>query len=115
MARRVAELDSDNLATREQASRELEKVGEQAEEALRRLLDGKPSVEARRRAERLLRRLATPVAEEDRLREMRALEVLERIGSAEGTRLLQTLAGGAAGAWQTREAAAAAKRLRERR
>jgi hypothetical protein len=115
MARRVAELDSDDPATRRRASRELEKAAEQAEEALRQLLAGKPSAEARRRAERLLRRLEAPVAEGDRLRQMRALEVLERIGTAETARVLETLAGGAPGAWQTREAAAGARRLHERR
>ncbi len=115
IARHVAELDSDDLATRERASRELEKADEQAKETLRRLLDGKPSAEARRRAERLLRELAAPFSDENRLHEMRALEVLERIGSAEALRVVETLAGGAKGAWQTREAAAAAERLRGRR
>jgi hypothetical protein len=111
----MADLDSDELANRERASWELEKAAEQAEESLQRLLDGKPSPEARRRAERLLRLLAAPFTEEDRLREMRALEVLERIGTAEAARVLETLSGGARLAWQTREAAAGAERLRGRR
>jgi WD40 repeat protein len=111
----VVDLDSDELATRERASRELEKAGEQAEEALRKLIDGKPTLEARQRAERLLGKLAAPFTEEDRLREMRAVEVLERIGNAEAMRVLETLAGGARGAWQTREAAEGVQRLRGRR
>jgi hypothetical protein len=115
IARHVTDLDSADRETRERAGRELEKAGEQAEETLRRLLDSKPSAEARRRAERLLRLLAAPIVEETQLRELRALEVLERIGSAEAVQVLQTLAAGARGAWQTREAAAAAKRLRGRR
>jgi RNA polymerase sigma factor (sigma-70 family) len=111
IARLVADLDSDDFAARERATRELEKLAEQAEEALRRLLDGKPSPEARRRVERLLRRLEAPISEAARLREMRALEVLERCGTPDAVKLLETLAGGARGAWLTREAAASIARL----
>jgi WD40 repeat protein len=115
IARHLADLDGEVQATRERASRELEKAGEQAEEALRRLIDGKPSLETRRRAERLLRQLAAPFTKEGRLREMRALEVLERVGNAEAVKVLETLAGGARGAWLTREAAAGVERLHGRR
>jgi RNA polymerase sigma factor (sigma-70 family) len=112
IARYVADLDSDDVTTRERASRELEKAAEQAEEALRRLLASKPSPEARRRAERLLRQLAAPIAKEDRLREMRALEVLEHIGNAQALGVLNTLASGAGAAWLTREAGISLERLR---
>jgi hypothetical protein len=115
IARYVADLDSEEVATRERASQELEKAAEQAEESLRRLLAGEPSPEARRRAERLLRQLAAPVGEVDRLRELRALEVVEHIGNAEALRVLESLAGGARAAWLTSEAAAGVERLRGRR
>jgi RNA polymerase sigma factor (sigma-70 family) len=114
IARHVAELDSDDFATRERASRELETLAEQAEQALRRLLDGKPSPEARRRAERLLRALAAPISAAGRLRQLRALEVLERLGTPEAVKVLQALAGGARDAWLTREATGSVERLRRR-
>jgi WD40 repeat protein len=50
LARLLARLDSDEVADRQKASAELEKLGAQAEEALSTLLEGKPSAEARRRA-----------------------------------------------------------------
>jgi hypothetical protein len=112
IARLVAELDSDDFATREKASGDLEKFAEQAEPALRQIHAGKPSREARRRAERLLRRLAAPFSEPGRLRELRALEVLERIGTPAAGRVLEALAGGDRDAWLTQQAAAAIKRLR---
>jgi hypothetical protein len=42
---------------------------------------------------------------------LRALEVLERIGTAEARRVLREVADGAPAAWQTREAKAALDRL----
>jgi RNA polymerase sigma factor (sigma-70 family) len=113
LARLASDLDSDDFETRQRASGELEKFAEQAEQTLRRFLDGKPSPEARRRAERLLRRLAAPLHEPDRLRQLRALEVLERIGTTQAVRVLEGL-GGARDAWLTKEAALAVERLRRR-
>jgi hypothetical protein len=87
-----------------------------AEPALRRLLTGPATAEARARAERLLDRLeadrATPTPQ--RLRALRAVEALERIGSAEARKLLEELARGADGAELTVDARAAMGRLAHR-
>src|SRR5207244_1267145 len=51
MARWIAELDSDQFAVREKATRELEKLGESAQPALRQALEDQPKPEARKRLE----------------------------------------------------------------
>lgn len=50
----------------------------------------------------------------DSIRTLRAVEVLEYIGSPEGKKVLQTLAAGAEGARVTREAKASLDRLNKR-
>jgi hypothetical protein len=80
---------------------DLDKLGDSAASALRKALrEGRP-LEVRQRIEHLLARL-----DDESLRISRAMEVLERISSAEAHRLLQALAGGADGARLTREARA---------
>jgi RNA polymerase sigma factor (sigma-70 family) len=103
----LAQLDSPRFAERRQALKGLERLGEAAEPALREALAGNVSVEVRQRIERLLRKLETM----PRLRTSRALEVLERIGLPVARPLLERLARGARGAWLTRQAEAALRRL----
>jgi hypothetical protein len=110
----VTELDSDHFAERERATRELARQGDRAEEGLRRFLAGRPSLEARRRAEDLLDRLRGPLTDSERLRRLRAVEALEHIGTAEARRLLQALSEGAPASRLTREAKAALERLTRR-
>jgi hypothetical protein len=107
LADALRNLDSDRFTVREQAAKELERLGEAAEPALRRVLLDKPSVEVRRRVEGLLNRLEGL----DPLRRSRALEVLEQVDSADSRRLLTALAHGAPQARLTREAQAALDRL----
>jgi WD40 repeat protein len=108
----VRDLDSDRFAVRERAGRELERLGEVAEGPMRQALeDPKVSLEARRRLELLLERLVGPVRDPEMLRALRALQVLECIGTAEAKRHLEALANGAAAARLTREAKAALRRL----
>jgi WD40 repeat protein len=111
LARRIKELDSDDYKTRVRAMSELAKMGKFAEPKLRRLLAEKPTLEARRRAEELLALLNTPSAMTEHLRALRAVEVLERIGTDSARQALQTLAEGAASAGLTHEAKAALTRL----
>ena len=66
----------------------------------------------RRRIDAILGRRGEPTP--DRLRQGRALEVLEWLGTPEAGRLLEGLSAGAAGARLTGEAAAARERVRRR-
>jgi RNA polymerase sigma factor (sigma-70 family) len=111
LARLLADLDSDRYEVRRDAQSELEGLGELAEAALRKALAGDPSLEVRQRVERLLDRLTGQVPQAGRLRELRAVELLELVGSSEARQLLQALAEGAPEARLTREARSAARRL----
>jgi WD40 repeat protein len=111
VARLLKELDHGRYAVRLQAARELEALGDLAEPALRAALEGKPSLERKRRVEPLLAKLEAPVTSPDPLRALRALEALERAGTAEARAVLARLAGGAPEARLTREARAALERL----
>jgi len=82
-----------------------------AEAALRKALAGDPSLEVRQRVERLLDNLTGQVPQAGRLRELRAVELLELVGSPEARQLLQALAEGAPEARLTREARSAIRRL----
>jgi hypothetical protein len=88
-------------------------VGDQAEEALQRALSH-PSPEVRRRAQRLLEGLGGGGSAEE-LRRLRAIEVLEFLGTPVAREVLAMLAEGAPGARATREACAALDHLRRRR
>src|SRR4029078_5358163 len=78
----LAKLDDDRFAVRDDAMRKLAGLGSTAEAALRKARAGQPTLEAKRRIEELLGKLE-PRHLPEALRELRALEVLERIGSAE--------------------------------
>jgi hypothetical protein len=110
MERHVKGLASEEFAERQRASAALARLGELAEPALRRLLVEKPSLEAYRRAERLLARLERGPLTPEQLRAARAVAVLERVGSAEARRVLEGLAKGAPGARLTEEAKASLRR-----
>lgn len=79
---------------RQQAESELEALPEQAVPALTERLSQKTGLEVRRRIEGVLERITGLSPRPARLRELRALEVLERIGSPEAQRLLNDLAAG---------------------
>lgn len=106
--RLLADLDSDRFTVRQQAEADLEKIGLIIEPTLRKALDSKPSLEVRRRIEKVLENLAS-----ERLRITRALEAVEHMNTREAHRLLEALANGASHAWLTEEARAIYKRLAE--
>jgi WD40 repeat protein len=108
--RLVSDLDDDDYKVRERATAELERLGKLAEPELREALGGAPSAELRQRAQFLLDKLSGAGIAPARLRQMRALEVLERMDLPEARELLRLLAKGPSDAWQTREAKAALKR-----
>jgi RNA polymerase sigma factor (sigma-70 family) len=109
----LRDLDSEQFAVREKATRELEKLGDVARSEIEgALARADASPELRRRLERLQKQLAVPTG--DRLRELRALEVLERMGMPESGQILKRLSNGAADAQLTQQARAAMERLVKR-
>jgi len=112
LARFITDLDSSEFAVRENAQKELEKLGELAAPACRRALEDKPSAEARRR----LAALKDKLTQEElsfppgRLRALRTIETLEHIGTG-AREVLVTLAKGAPEARLTQEAKASLERM----
>jgi hypothetical protein len=113
LARLLADLDAERFSVREQATADLAKFGDAAEPALRQLLAGKPTAEARRRAETLLEGIKLQVSPAI-LRGLRAVEALEAINTPAARSALEHLARGAPGVRLTREARAALDRLSPR-
>jgi hypothetical protein len=109
--RLIAELDDDAFAAREKATKELTALGPAAEPALTRAADGNASAEVRRRIKTILEGLAVRELTADECRNLRAVEVLERIANAEARRMLTELSRGDSDAQLTRAAAAALSRL----
>jgi hypothetical protein len=109
----LSDLDNQEFSVRQKASKEIEKLGDAALSAVEQALARQnSSVEMRRQLELLQSHLSVPAGE--RLRELRALEVLERVGTREARQVLQTLAAGAPDARLSREAKAALDRLTKR-
>jgi WD40 repeat protein len=111
----IADLDSDQFKTRDLATIELEKLGEAATSALEKAVAANIPLETKRRLERLLEKLVESQAAPEMLRQVRAVEALERLATADARQLLEKLvAEGAPGARLTREAEMALTRLRQR-
>jgi hypothetical protein len=110
--RLVAGLDSSAFADRDRAERALQGYRELAVPALTESLKQPLSAEHRERLERLLEQADGVEHAPDRVRALRAVEVLERVGSADARRTLERLAAGAPLARLTREAQAALDRLK---
>src|SRR5262249_34211965 len=110
VARLIADLDSDLYAARRRASEELAKLGPTAKPALRKALThGATTLELRRRLQYLIDR-----PEELPVRLLRAVEVLEQIGSAPARGLIDAVAKGVPDCRLTQEALSAGKRTRSR-
>jgi hypothetical protein len=105
----IDDLGSARFRTRKAAIEELERLSEAVEPALSRALAAKPSLEVRKRIEGLLTRLSAGMSPEA-LRAARAVEVLERVGTGEARKLLQSLARGFPDATLTVEARKAIRR-----
>jgi RNA polymerase sigma factor (sigma-70 family) len=109
----IAKLDAPAFSDREAAAKELSRLGDAAVPDLKQALAGSPSAEQKERIERLLSAADARFPESgDRLRAVRAVGVLEWIGTSEARALLRELAAGVDRARLTREAKAAAERLR---
>jgi dipeptidyl aminopeptidase/acylaminoacyl peptidase len=110
----LAKLDSDKYATREAAFGALKKLGPDVDGELRAALEGKASPEVRKRLQKLLESWERRPASVEERRAVRAVQVLERVGSKEARAVLARLADGAPGAWLTQQARLALKRLEGR-
>jgi WD40 repeat protein len=114
MSRWAVELGGDDYERRERAERELRRLGELAEPALRDALAAGPPLEYRLRLERLLRALEYPQPTPARLLAVRSVEALEQAGTPEARRALLLVARAAPGSWLRREANASLGRLDRR-
>jgi RNA polymerase sigma factor (sigma-70 family) len=113
--RLLADLNSDRFAVRAEAEKELKALGELTGPAVRQALEKKPPLEVRLRLERLQEQSESVfITDPERLRAVRAVEVLENAGTPEAQEVLKTLAGGAPGARLTEEAKASLGRLARR-
>jgi hypothetical protein len=109
----IADLDSENFAVRQAAAKQLEETGEQVLMPIQKALNGNTTLEARRRLEQILKNLFEAPGPET-VRTIRAIMVLERIGSPEAQGVLEALSRGAPGARETDEAKASMERLAQR-
>jgi hypothetical protein len=116
LARLIADLDSNQFEVRDQATSELEKLGDRASRACREALKDDPSPERRRRLEKLVQKQAREMwsPSPEQLRNLRSVEVLELADTPDARQLLRKLANGAPNTRLTREAQAALRRLERR-
>jgi hypothetical protein len=110
----IGDLESNHFSVRQKAAAELEKLGDLAQPALREAIKNQPPLEVWKRVEAILKRMNSQTLTTDDLQLIRAIEVLEKIGSADARQLLETLAKGAEGARLSQEAKASAERLARR-
>jgi roadblock/LC7 domain-containing protein len=111
----LSDLANEDFGVREKATEELLAGGELVEKALRNALKNKSlTIEAKRRVEQILSVMEDRPKYAEQRRRQGALEVLERIGTAEAKDILKTLAGGPAEADITKEAKTALERMEQR-
>jgi WD40 repeat protein len=109
----LKDLDGSQFRQREAAGQQLAELEEQVEPALQDALKGNPSAEQRRRIESLLTGPRV-VRSSEKVRALRAVQVLEQCNLPEAKQVLQTLATGAPEARLTQEAKASLERLAKR-
>jgi hypothetical protein len=105
----IRDLGDKRFSVRQRATSELVKLEDLAEPALQETLRGGPGLEMRRRIEQLLGQLDRLSPE--KVREVRAVETLERMGTRQARDLLRRLARRTPAGRLTREAAEACQRL----
>jgi WD40 repeat protein len=110
--RLIAALDGKQFEQREEATEGLAVQVEFAESTLRKVVKGKPSAEVRARLTLILQQWQGGFYSPWQLRRLRAIEVLEEIGTSEAKAVLQQLATGTSRLRVTRASAAALDRLR---
>jgi WD40 repeat protein len=110
----VRDLGDDKYTVRQKAAAELERAGTVAAPSLRKALAEKLPLEAHQRIRKLLASIESSRPPRARLRELRAVELLERIHSPQARQLLGILASGADGDVLTLAARYARTRLTAR-
>ena len=111
IVRLIRELDDDDFETREVAQKLLERLEEHAVLALRHTLESTKSPEVRHRTRELLGRHKEIDFWQIEVREVRAVEILEHVATAEARTVLGQLAKGESALRVTREAQAALARF----
>jgi hypothetical protein len=111
LMRMLQDLDDEEWPVREKASADLEKAGAVALEHLKKTLAKPPSLEVKRRVERLLRRLDPTLLPPEELVTLRGVQTLEYIGTAEARKVLEQLASSSSGARVAEEASQAVERM----
>jgi RNA polymerase sigma factor (sigma-70 family) len=106
----VADLNSEKFDVRQKATRQLSAFGEQIEPNLRKALAETPPLEIRQRLEKLISEFRTAPTPE-LLQRLRAVRVLEYIGTPAARQVIELLAGGAPLGRETVEAKEALERL----
>jgi WD40 repeat protein len=109
VAKLIGNLDAPAFAVREAAMKDLKRYGKMVETELRKAMDTTPSPESKERIEKLLTAIAKPATPNPT--EARAVELLERIGTAEAKAELAKLAAGDPASLMTQDAAQSLKRL----
>jgi hypothetical protein len=121
IAKLIADLNDDDFTKRKEATEALMKIGAPAVPALQRAVRQPASLEVKRRGETILAAIKeTPqplpvLLEGDVLRNVRAMQVLERIGTGEARKILDELAAGPITEAETAEARACVARLEQRK
>ena len=111
IARLVGQLDDADFTVRTKATGELDRLGEDAWLLLCEHQKKSLPLEAARRLGRLVEKHDPMQPSEKRLRELRALEILEQFAQPRASKLLAELAKGAPSSRLTRDAAGALERL----
>jgi WD40 repeat protein len=110
--RLIADLDHARFTTRQKATEDLESLGDRVQPNLEQTLAARPSMEVHRRIEGLLESWTRRGIPSEELRILRAIEVLEKIGTSNAREVLQVLTQGSPEARPTQEAKASLARLR---
>jgi WD40 repeat protein len=109
IAKLMAGLDSESFAARSKAAKTLDDLGEAAEAMVRKWMDGKLTLEVRKRLDQFLEKQNTAA-----LRKLRAIDALEHAGTPEARLVLEALAKDAPNPRVAQAAAAAVGRVANR-
>jgi WD40 repeat protein len=111
--RLIRDLDDEDFFARERATQALAQMGLSVVPDLRLVQCEEKSPEVQARVEALLARLVSAPPSQDTIRRIRAISILERVGSKEAVSLLHELARGPSASMETQEAKRALERLRK--